>query len=267
MTGVFMRRSRRIKYTVARHFSDLPKVRKNEILFVPSDNRILENPPWSNSSTKPEWWKRQDKANGSIRTCHGTNDFISLGVTLPMWTNVTVRPTPDGKDFELRADQFARPPESDTIGVHHIEGFGAFSVKDCPFSSQRKINGHYPKLVTPWTTMTAPGYSTLVLPTILEPFPEYTVMPGVVHTDYYHVINIVLIVNTDKQFTIPVGRPMYQLIPFKRSDGMAKVLEGDQSMHRFLSGRGTGEMYLGNHERKKSYKREQRKADERAKNR
>ena len=107
-------------------------------------------------------------------------------------------------------------------------------------------------------------FSTLVLPTILDPHPEYSVMPGVVHTDYYHVINIVLIVNTDKQFTIPVGRPMYQLIPFRRSDGMAKVVEGDESMWRFLVCRGTGEMYLSNLDRKKSYKREQRKADGRA---
>jgi len=259
---MFGRRS--FKYTVVRHFSDVPKVKPNEMLFVPGDNRILENPPWSNASRKPEWWNRQDKGNGSIRTCHGTNDFVSLGVTLPMWTNVTVRPTPDGRDFELRADPFSSPTGPSGMDVNRIEGFPAQSVKDCPFSSQRQINGHYPKLVTPWATKTAPGYSTLVLPTILDPHPEYSVMPGVVHTDYYHVINIVLIVNTDKQFTIPVGRPMYQLIPFRRSDGMAKVVEGDESMWRFLVGRGTGEMYLSNLDRKKSYKREQRKADGRA---
>lgn len=253
----------RVRHRIVRSFSDVPKVGKNEMLFVPNDNRILENPPWSNSSRKPEWWMRQDKTGGSIRTCHGTNDFISLGVTLPMWTNMTVRPTSDGRDFELRGDPLAGPAMNGS-GINMVEGFPSSSVKDCPFSSQRTINGHYPKLVTPWATMTAPGYSTLVLPTVLEPHPEYTVMPGVVHTDFYHVINIVLIVNTDKQFTIPIGRPMYQLIPFKRSDGMAKVVEGDESMYRFVVGRGVGEMYVANVDRKKSYKREQRKADGRA---
>lgn len=256
--------SRRAKHIVARTLADVPKVKKNQILFVPSDNRLLENPPWSNGSNKPEWWKRQEKGNGSIRTCHGTNDFISLGVTLPMWTNVKVRLSPDGKDFELRCDRFGGPDHHDGMGIHKIEGFRASSVNDCPFSAHRPVNGHYPKLVTPWATKTAPGYSTLVLPVILEPHQEYSVMPGVVHTDYYHTINIVLIVNTDKEFIIPIGTPMYQLIPFKRSDGMAKVLEGDESMYRFLAGRGTGEMYLTNGERKKSYKREQRRADERA---
>lgn len=245
---------------VARFFSDVPKVRENEMLFVPADNRIEEIGPWSNHRQKPDWWMRQKKGSGSIRTCHGTSDFISLGVTLPMWTNVSVRVSNDGNSFDVRCDEMATMGSSRNI-VSRTEGFPASSTDECPFSSMRKVNGQYPKLVTPWLVKTAPGWSTLVLPTILEPFPEYSVMPGVVHTDYYHTINIVLIVNTDKQFTIPIGRPMYQLVPFKRSNGRTEVVMGNETMYRFLEGRGSGENYILNRDRKKSYRREQHKAD------
>lgn len=248
------------KYRIVEFFSDIPKVAPNEMLFVPKDNRLVEVSPWQNSKKKPEWFNSQSREPGSIRTCYGTSDFLSLGVTLPMWSNVSVRPSPDGKDFELRCDPIANT-DGDGI-VNKIEGFPVSSVGSCPFSEQRKIQGHYPKLVTPWLVKTAPGWSTLVIPRILEPNPNYTVMPGVIHTDYYHVINIVLIITTDKPFTIPIGTPMYQLIPFKRNRRGTKVLEGNESMHRFLLGRGTGENYLSNINRGNAYKREQRKADE-----
>lgn len=251
------------KYKIVEFFSDVPKVGPNEMLFIPRDNRLAEVSPWQNSKKKPDWWNLQKKEMGSIRTCYGTSDFISLGVTLPMWSNVSVRPASNGMDFELRCDPIATV-DGDGI-VNRIEGFSASSVSSCPFTEQRKINGHYPKLVTPWLVKTAPGWSTLILPRILEPNPNYTVMPGVVHTDYYHVINIVLVVTTDQPFTIPLGTPMYQLIPFKRNKRGTKILEGNESMFRFLQGRGTGENYLTNIDRGRAYKREQRKADEAAK--
>ena len=203
-----MNRLKKIKYIKAEFFSDLPKVRKNEMLIVPKDNRLWECGPYTNNNHKPEWWMSQDKTAGSIRRCHGTTDFISHGITLPMWTNVDVRPNPNHTDFEIRVDQmpFAEP---NSPSAFDIQGFPATSTKECPFSSGRIINGYYPKLVTPWEIKTAPGYSTLVLPTILEPNPNYTVMPGLIHTDYYHTINIVLVINTDQPFKIDIGTPMY----------------------------------------------------------
>jgi hypothetical protein len=248
------------KYKIVEFFSDVPKVRPNEMLFIPRDNRLMEVGPWQNNKKKPDWFISQNRDEASIRTCYGTLDFISLGITLPMWTNVNVRPTPDGRDFELRCDPMST--ENPDGIVNRIEGFPASSISACPFTEQRKINGHYPKLVTPWLIKTAPGWSTLVLPQVLDPNPNYTVMPGVIHTDFYHIINIVLSVTSDKPFTIPIGQPMYQLIPFKRNKRGTKLLEGNQSMFRFLQGRGTGEHYLNNIDRGNAYKREQRKADE-----
>lgn len=237
----------------------LPKVKKNEILIIPSNNQLLEYQPYISSSKFPEWWKEQDKNPGSIRRCYGTQDYISLGITLPLWSNVYVRPSPSGTSFEVKIDNIAYAKEYPTFNV---EGFPASSVNEkCPFSTQREIVGNFPKLVTPWLYKTAPGYSSLILPMSLEPNPNYEVLPGVVHTDYYHHINIVLVIKNSKEFMIPVGTPMYQIIPFKRSDKTKEITFGNESMFQFYAGRGTGDGYLANSPRKNIYKKLQVKID------
>lgn len=251
----------KIKYLDAQFFSDLPSVQKNEILVVPRDNRLWEYGPYTNYNSKPSWWRSLHKDKGSLRRCYGTTDFLSLGLTFPMWTNVEVRPNAAHTDTEIRLD-----PISDGFALNKNEnfteqGFLYSSTGECPFNASRPIQGHYPKLVTPWQFKTAPGYSTLVLPTLLEPNPNYTVMPGLIHTDYYHTINIVLIVNTTQPFKIEVGTPMYQLITIKRSDNITKIIEGNETMYRFLNARGTGDGYLSNMDRRAIYRRLMKKAD------
>lgn len=250
---------RKAKYKIARLTSDLPKVKKNEILIVPQTNMLWEVPPFTNRNNKPDWWKNLQKGKGSLRRCHGTIDYLSLGITFSMWTNIYVRPTPNRKSFEVKLDQISAP---EGRAEFRTEWFPYSATEGCPFAKDREIQeGDFPKLVTPWMFKTAPGYSTLILPTLFEQDPNYSVLPGVVHTDYYHTINIVLNIHTDKEFTIPIGTPMYQLIPFKRSDNVSKIIEGNETMWRFVNGRGVGEHYLGNFDRRVSYRRELAKAD------
>lgn len=251
----------KVKYMDAKFYSDLPKVKKNEVLVVPNDNRLWEYGPYTNHNSKPQWWMNLGKDRGSLRRCYGTTDFLSLGLTFPMWTNVEVRPNAAHTDTELRLDPITDGFSTDKNSNFTSQGFQFSSTGVCPFNESRPIQGHYPKLVTPWQFKTAPGYSTLVLPTILEPNPNYTVMPGLIHTDYYHTINIVLIVNTLETFKIPVGTPMYQLITVKRSDNLTKILQGNETMYKFLNARGTGDGYLSNSDRKAIYRRLMKKAD------
>jgi hypothetical protein len=208
----------------------------------------------------PQWWKDQPKKAGSIRRCHGTLDYINQGITFRMWTNVQVRPTANRANFEVRMDQFGSP-SAEPDKFFRNEAFPYSSSEGCPFAENRTINGDFPKLVTPWMFKTPPGYSTLILPNLLEPNPNYSVMPGIVHTDYYHTINVVLLIHTDKEFTIPVGTPIYQLIPFRRKDNTSKVILGNESMWRHMQGRGVGEHYLANTDRRSSYRRELAKQD------
>ena len=82
------------------------KLKPGQIRITPSDNRLLEMPPYKNSvENHRPWFKILHKGEGSLRRCAGINDFFNIGVTLPSWTNFKFRPDGNG-DWETRGDEF-----------------------------------------------------------------------------------------------------------------------------------------------------------------
>ena len=212
-------------------------IKPGQIKFTPMDNRMMEMPPVVNStSNPPTWFKRIHRNNGSLRTCAGTVDYLSAGVTLPLWTNVYFRPTSDNTGWEFGADDMSPP-----ANVNIISGFPFESTGKCPMTDVREIEtGVYPKLINPWRIETAPGWSTLFLPLLWEPNKNWSIVPAIVHTDFYHTANVVLNITTDKEFNIRYGTPMVQLIPFKRSNDYEEILFGDESDFKYVATRGFG---------------------------
>lgn len=213
------------------------KVKPGQILFVPQDNRLMDSAPSVNSvSTLPLWFRKIGKQEGSVRRCAGTIDLLAAGVTLPAWTNFRFRPTVDGKQWEHMADDFS--PQG---GINNISGFPFESTGSCPMTDVRKIEqGHYPKLVNPWRMKTAPGWSTLMVPIYWEPNPNYTVVPAIVNTDIYHLMNVVLNITGDTSFEIPFNTPLAQLIPFKRDSDFGEIIFEDESHFKYYATRGFG---------------------------
>lgn len=214
----------------------LPKVKPGSIRCTPIDNRLMESPPFVNSiSNPPTWFKMIGKNQGSVRKCAGTIDLLAAGVTLPAWTNFRFRPAEDG-NWETGGDEF-----NPAAGINHISGFPYESTGQCPMTSVRKMEtGQYPKIVNPWRIETAPGWSTLVLPIYWEPNENYSVIPAIVHTDFYHLANIVLNITTDSAFGIRQGTSLAQLIPFKRNLDFEKIDFNDESYFKYVATTGFG---------------------------
>jgi hypothetical protein len=198
----------------------------------------MEMPPFLNSQlSMPSWFKRIAKKEGSLRSCAGINDFLSIGLTVPMWSNIFFRPNREHNFWESRVENM-NPPVQTLMG---IEGFPYTSTGECPVTSVRKMETmQYPKLVTPWRIETAPGWSCLVLPVSWEPNPDYDVLPAVVHTDFYHVANVVLNIKTDTDFVIKYGTPMVHLVPFERTKGLDKITFEDESNWKYVASTGFG---------------------------
>jgi hypothetical protein len=217
------------------------KVKPGEIRFTPMDNRMLEMPPTVNTVSNPPTWFRTIKKNkGSIRSCAGTIDFLSAGITLPSWTNFYFRLDGTGQDWEMAADEMAPPAGVSVVNAFHYDSTGA-----CPMTSIREVkNSSYPKLVNPWRMETAPGWSILILPVYWEPNPNYEVVPSIVHTDFYHTANVVLNIKTDQEFSIKYGTPLVQMIPFKRNKDFEKITFRDESEFKYVATRGFGMGHL-----------------------
>jgi hypothetical protein len=217
------------------------KIKPGEIKIFPMDNRLNEMPPFINSAeTQPSWFRRIHKGQGSLRRCAGINDYYNIGVTLPSWTTFNFRPGEHGH-WETRGANFGfNQNETD---VSKIEGFPFESTGECPITSVRApqlAEAQYPKLVNPWRVQTAPGWSVLLLPVLWEPNNNYDVLPAVIHTDFYHTLNIVLNIKAESPFSIKWGTPLAHLIPFERKTNVDKLIIGDEHEFKYVAATGFG---------------------------
>ena len=76
----------------------------------------------------------------------------------------------------------------------------------------------FPKWTSPWSIETPKGYSTLFIPPMHNPNPWFEILEGIVDTDVYrHPVNFPFVLKeTSKNFVIPAGTPIVQVIPIKR---------------------------------------------------
>lgn len=216
-------------------------LKPGEIRITPVDNRLCEMPPYKNNiETIRPWFKRVHKGEGSLRRCAGINDFFNTGITIPSWTNFAFRPGENGS-WETRGDRFGHETDSSSVGA--VESFLFSSTGECPVTKMRSSemeNAQFPKLVNPWKIETAPGWSVMFLPTLWEPDPNYSVLPAVVHTDFYHTANIVLNITGNAPFSIKYGTPLAHLIPFERKNNIHKLILQDESMFKYVASKGFG---------------------------
>ena len=229
-----------MKSGTKRQYKDL-KVKPGQILFVPCDNRLLEMQPHVNSSSNPPgWFRKIGKFPGSLRRCAGISDYLSIGVTFPAWSNFRFKNAVHDSIWEVSTDQFELSKDKYPLSV---QSFELSQTGECPMTNMRNKdvkNGSYPKLVNPWRIMTAPGWSTIVLPNLFEPNKNYTIIPAIVHTDFYHTLNIVLNITGNEDFNINYGDPFVQLIPFKRDLDFNEALFEDEDVFKYVITRGFG---------------------------
>lgn len=83
----------------------------------------------------------------------------------------------------------------------------------------------FPKWVNPWAIKTPKGYSCLFKPLLHNPNPWFEILEGIVDTDnYFAPVNFPFVLkHTTKEFMIPAGTPIAQVIPFKRDKWKSEV--------------------------------------------
>lgn len=215
-------------------------LKPGQIRVIPPDNRLNDMPPYINTQLNlPKWFRLIPREKGSLKTCAGVNDFLTIGMTVPAWSNFYFKPNLETQFWESRVDDMS--PPFGNHGLNVMEGFPFKSTGECPVTKVRELdNFQYPKLVNPWKFQTAPGWSTLLLPVYWEPNPNYEVLPAMIHTDFYPTINCVINIKTSNEFKIPYGTPLMQLVPFKRSGNFEELVHEDESQYKYFASGGLG---------------------------
>lgn len=237
-------------------FNDLPKLKSGQVFLASEDPNLMDDTcrPYVNNGNWPEWWKELSGNEGSLKRCSGTSDYLATGFTIPLWAKLMFRPSIDGRNWDAKFDL------TTDDGNFGIESFMYSQTGECPVSRSRKLKeSNYIKVINPWLVKTAPGWSSLFLPPLWDPNPNYTMLPAVVNTDYYHNAHMVINVLTDEPFELEIGRPMWHVIPFKRN-GKLDVIWGNERAYNLLRHRGFGGGFMPKRQKSK-YKKMQRDED------
>ena len=250
------KRSEKLQIVKPEIFHDLPKLKKSEVFLSCVDPNLMDDScrPYTNAGNWPEWWKELSGSDGSLKRCSGTSDYLATGFTIPLWAKLMIRPSLNGKNWDAKFDLVT------DLGNYGIESFMYSQTGECPVTRARKLQeSNYIKVINPWLIKTPPGWSSLFLPPLWDPNPNYTMLPAVVNTDYYHNAHMVINVLTNEPFELEIGRPMWHVIPFKRTKE-PELLWGDTNAYNLLKHRGFGGGFMPKRQKSK-YKKMERDID------
>jgi len=247
------------KIITARFLGDIPEVKPGQILVAPSSNRMYDERihPVDNFLNFPQWFKDLDSEQQTLKRCQGTQDYLTTGMTLRLPSDVKIRLDAVGQGWESRYEVAENIPH---LGV---ESFSYDQTGPIPATEGRKIKrANWIKLLNPWEVKTAPGWSSMILPVLWEQSRDWSLVPGVVHTDFYHHMNWVLNIYTDaEELVIPMGTPVAHVITFPRTV-KSEVVYGDEGVHNLIYSRGMGSVFGGHVDsRDRKYRIHQRKVD------
>jgi hypothetical protein len=176
--------------------------------------------------------------NATIKTCVGMHDYFKLGYIMPLWCDVMAETSLDGNSFFVTS---SLKPENGPHGwiLNAAKRIG-LSEKEFIFMFERTQGFHagahsqkqyehllpllpdewtksIVKVNSPWQIKTPKGWSMF----ITEPFfnfnPFVTGIPGIIDTDYYHIMNFFWIAKVrGLKWKMDMGMPIEKLIPIKR---------------------------------------------------
>lgn len=199
------------------------------IIFTDTTEKVQkEYYPKPASDFIPDWYKEMDsyltktkipdgngKGTGTIKRCMPVFDAIVFGyiIVLPADVYVSQKLVDENGTKTVPYYEWA---SLDLVTFHPVE--------QAPTYPKRNNHVAYPKWTNPWAIETPKGYSVL----FTQPFHRespFTILDGVVDTDYYHAaVNFPFVLN-DPFFEgfIPAGTPIAQIIPFKRDKWKMKI--------------------------------------------
>jgi hypothetical protein len=176
----------------------------NEFNLYPPQPAIKNGPKWyinSNEYSTEFGRKKFDSDHPhTIKKCVPVFDMMTMGYILYTQAEVQV--------FQEDGLPYYSWPKEKTIEFHPLS----------QAELHPKQNGApYPKWTNPYSIITPPGYSVLIIPPTHRES-VFTIFPGVVDTDKYSAqINFPFVLNNVKwEGIIDAGTPMAQVIPFKR---------------------------------------------------
>lgn len=194
----------------------------SKIEFNCSDQHVLKYFPVKPArDCLPDWYSKLKATEPNISKCMPVRDMITAGYIIP-----------NAYEQVIGYETDSNTGEEDVDRIYPVEEIGEFyrslnkmtaphtvhTHSQCPV----KINGKkksYFKINLPWQVKTPKGYSCLFFQPFYQFQDDIAVMPGIIDTDEFDLnqLNFPCYLNNEEAHLTP-GRPLVQLIPFKRDN-------------------------------------------------
>lgn len=225
---------------------EVPKIKFYFNTKYPSDLKVLTEiyPIISTKRSEKSWWKNmpstwevtdfqekgwpESEQAPTIKYCPGIHDFINCGYTVPAWQDF---------EFFLEDNGNLKWRVPDTLNNSYIiEVHGEQQHRGCPMSDDTKA---LLKITSPWLIDTPEGYSTIFTKPFYDHPRGFDVCPGILDTDMKLKSNkqINVFIRIDKKnevVRIDAGKPLLQLIPFKRTDFSYEICEPSEEFSSWM---------------------------------
>lgn len=177
--------------------------------------------PFPASQAIPQWWKdatpysvsknnpdgkkliiENHESNASFKKCTPMLDMLSSGYVVPLWADVQVKIKNDQPSLNWRV----KNPVFDLHNGHGIE----------------KPDGYHQvkyKFINQWIPKLPRGYSALITPCFGYPNNVFRIISAVIDYDKTtHALFPPVYIKEGFEGIVEKGTPMFQIIPFKRSN-------------------------------------------------
>jgi hypothetical protein len=200
-----------------------------EVKFLTNHHFLLdieECIPKPASHFLPKWWKDAPNKIGKERTvklCPSYADLYSSGYIIPMWTDTIFRRLPNGQfEWEVSDGIFQWDFHANNQFVDYIK-------------TKNNLSMVVIKAISPWFAITPKNVSIWQKPLFYDFSDEYTVLEGIIHTDFHHELNQQVLYKSKKnEILIERGTPFAWYVPFERKKFNYSVKEVNEQEKRQL---------------------------------
>lgn len=179
----------------------------------------------SNLPDGKEKYKINEEPLGNIKICLPAMDYINSGYIVhnsyELELEVGLKNFRD--DLRIRTARTIKEQDHES-SIYARKALAVYYENACPVVNEGKKQRAYFKIKTAWGIKTPPGYSCLVMQPFYLNESRFTILPGIIDTDTYHLpIPLVGYLNARETIRITPGTPLLQVIPFKRDDWDMKI--------------------------------------------
>jgi hypothetical protein len=214
------------------------KKEKNKIIFRAQSEHVMEVrlKPVPANKVMPEWWDNASTYINdnkglrllpapavTVKRCFPMLDAIGAGYIMPLWADIFVSENKHA-DSEPYVQWLTDEPVLDSWN----------STQSNPYEYPEGYSKVVFKYMHGWTIKTPPGWSCLIThPIGYNNLPIKTIT-GVVDTDTLETdANSPFLIKNGFEGLIKKGTPMFQIIPFKRSNWESEYLLEEKNQHYF----------------------------------